>query len=535
MKLFIFIPILALLSSENLYSAKKVKFKSVLFPVLEEFKNGKYEESLNELNQIEKNKIFNNEKKIRGTIAYWKGLNNIRLNEYDEGIKQIEKAIKLKFQAEDIFYEYGQALYVSERLNEARFAFRQSVKNNYKVGVSLYYIAFISQQVKDYKKAVAFYNMIEKLSEFDRKGVIQASRMQIADIYFIQVEKLANSFTAIEEYVLPQYRKALNTDSTSDLAEEIRIKIKNIEKKYDILVFKMRNGRPTSFPRYFVRGNLSYSLDDNVLSVNDEVKSSLEKDSYSSRLLNASLYSRYTFYPNSALSISPELTFSYTKYSSEENTVKQFNNAFIVAGVQFNYEHSYNKKPATTYINFDYNYRLDDANIDDSLEVSSKTSSVTISEELQLWTNNPSTFRYRFSQESTLEETSQNLTHTLIWEQLVSFSNFNIYLFNSYDIRKFKESETSNLNRLSLRADLLLPTFYGLFNPNFFIASSEDDYIENSDRGQTSLFSYGIILSRPIGEKYFVNLSYTKDDQGGEIATDSFVRTISSLNVDYYY
>ncbi len=519
-KLYIIITILFVGST----FANTSKFQD---PIKKLYEQGKYEKILD---------IFDRRPVDNKIVNYWRGLSNIRLNEYDEGIKFLAKSIKQKYNAKDIHYEYGQALYVSERLQEARVAFKQSVKNKYKVAVSLYYIAFISQELKDFKKAVGFYNMIEKLSEdSDKKDVLQASRMQVANIYIDRVEKLPNSFVAVEKYVIPQYQKALEVDENSSLAKEIKQKIVELQRRYDLLLFKMRNGRPTSFPRYFIKGNLSYNIDDNVRNLDDKTKSSNDKKDIESNFINAGVFARYTFYPNSSFSVSPELNISYTNYASDSDFIKTNNSVSYTPGIQVNYEHVYNNLPATTYLKFDYTNKLDDGDADDTLEKASDAFSIELSETLQFWNQNPTTFRYTYTQSDHEETDLSYTTHSLTWEQVVNLSRYTIFLYNSFDLNDYQNDSAASNRSLTIRADFLLPEFYSLFNPNLYISTTQTTYTDNDERDSTSLISYGMNLSRPLFKKIFLNFNYSLEDQSGELSTDTYKGSLISLNLDYYY
>lgn len=499
------------------------------------FKAGDYKKTISEIEKLQKIESISNNSRVQGLMFYWMGISNIRINEYDIGILNLEKAIKLKFSAEDIHYEYGQALYVAEQLSKARLAFSESVKAKYKVGVSIYYIAYISQQLGNQKKAVNFYTSIEKLPEIEKASVLQASRMQIADIYLAQVEKLPNSFASIEKYVIPQYEKALKTDQESNLASEIKRKIKEIQRKYDLLVFRMRNGRPTSFPRYFIRSSLAYGFDDNVRNLNESSKGELNEEDFASAYYNATIYSRYTFYPNSSLSVSPELTLSYTDYQTDTQEIKTFNNLSIIGGVQLNYEHLYNGIAATTYLNLDYTYRDDDANSDDVLEKASDSIGVTLSEELQFWRGNPSTFRYRYSQSTAVDETLSFDAHSFIYEQFLASQSFSIFLYSSLDFSRFSQNDDQDTNSYTLRSDFLLSSFYDLFNPNLFISTTQSSFVNDSDRGDVSLIEYGATLSRPVSEKLYLNVFYNIESQSGLSDQDTHSGSTVGASLEYYY
>jgi len=537
---FIKIFLLVVITSFNHVGASETTTKTskeVIEHILEIFKTGDYENVIKELDLIQANidKFKKSKKDMQGLVYYWKGISSLRLNEFEDGIDYLEKAISIKYDASDLFYEYGQALYISERLKDARIAFKQSVKNKFKIGVSLYYIAYISQQLRDYKKAVSFYNMIEKLPEEDSKEILQASRMQIADIYLIQVEKLPDSFTSVQKYVIPQYEKALEHDPNSKLAESIKTKIEVLQRRYDLLLFKMRNGRPTASPRYFLKANISYNIDDNVNSLDSDSLSSLDKKDYASNYTNTGFYGRYSFYPNSALSVSPELSASYTKYQSDSTNIMVNNNYYVTSGLQFNYEHMYNKAPATTYLNLDYTFKADDADADKKLKKSSQTTAITISEQLEFWTTNPTTLRYKFSQTKAEVDTSSFNTSSFIWEQLINRGSYTLFTYTSFDFLRFPSATSSNNNMITLRADLILPTAFGLFNPNFFISDTMTNYIEDSSKGITTLYTYGMSLNRPLGNKFYTTISYTIESQKGKLSTDEYRASLIGFNLDYFY
>jgi len=297
----------------------------------------------------------------------------------------------------------------------------------------------------------------------------------------------------------------------------------------------MRNGRPTASPRYFLKANISYNIDDNVNSLDSDSLSSLDKKDYASNYTNTGFYGRYSFYPNSALSVSPELSASYTKYQSDSTNIMVNNNYYVTSGLQFNYEHMYNKAPATTYLNLDYTFKADDADADKKLKKSSQTTAITISEQLEFWTTNPTTLRYKFSQTKAEVDTSSFNTSSFIWEQLINRGSYTLFTYTSFDFLRFPSATSSNNNMITLRADLILPTAFGLFNPNFFISDTMTNYIEDSSKGITTLYTYGMSLNRPLGNKFYTTISYTIESQKGKLSTDEYRASLIGFNLDYFY
>lgn len=515
----------------------KMKSKALIVKVFELFENGKYESAVEALDILQKriNTASKKSQKVQGLIYYWKAMSYARMSDFEEAEKYFIQALELKYFTDNIYYEYGQVLYVANKYKRARIAFKKSVKANYKKAVSLYYIAFISQELKDYKKAVTFYNMIESTDADDRKDVIQAARMQVGDIYLKQIERQRDPFKGVEKYVIPQYKKALNWDEDSRLAEDIRLKIRDLQRKYELVLFRMRNGRPTAQPPYYVRANLLYGQNDNVTRTDETTKASLEKKDYSSPYYQAGFFGRYSFYPNSAFSYAPELDINYTKYTSDSTSILPFNTYYVKAALKMNYEHTYKNQPATTYIDFDYKYTADDADADEKFAESLKTYGVQISEQIPLWTGNPTTFRLRYEKNTAVEETASFNSLAFNLEQIMFVGRTTLYWFNSYTVSNYAEAETSNSNVLTSRMDFIFPTFFNLFNPTLYASMTSSNYVNDSDKGTPSLTTYGINLNRPLGKHYYLTLDYSMASQTADLDADNYKQNVITLNLDYIY
>lgn len=536
--LTIFLLVLFLASNSSFGKLKKENTQSAIKRIFSLYDSSEYDKAISGLDKIQSNivKHSKSRKDIQGLIYYWKGLCYIKLNEYELAVDFLKKAIDLKFEATDIFYEYGQSLYALDKLKKARVAFKKSVEKKFKRGVSLYYMAYISQELKDYKKAVAFYNAIEKLDDEEKVDVIQPARMQVGDIYLKQVEKMPDTFSSVEKYVIPQYKKALDWDKDSKLAQKIREKITMIQKRYDLLLFKMRNGVPTAIPRHFVKFSAMLGVDDNVTDITNDAKEAAAEEDYASGFTTTSFFGRYSFYPNSSYSISPELSIDYNKYQSDSTAIKIYNSTTYRTGVQLNYEHLYKNSPATLYINIDYTMSYDDADGDDKQEASSTTSSVQISEGFQLWAGNPTTMRYRFSKTTAEDETLSYNTNSFIWEQVVNRGGLTLFFFSTFELNRYDEAQTANTNIFTFRGDWIWPTIFGLINPNLFASTKMINYIESDERGVTNLLQYGLSLNRPIGgNKWYITFDYINESQTGQLDSDIHEGTRYSINLDYLY
>jgi tetratricopeptide (TPR) repeat protein len=533
---FLSLLVITFVGTSNTFAQNKSGTQQAIQEVYDLFEAGNYDKTIERLTIVEQNIIQHTKRRkdIKGLIEYWRGLAYARMNEFPLAIKHFEAAIELKYKAKDLYYEYGQALYVSEKLKRARIAFKKSVKRRYKMGVSLYYIGFISQQLKDYKKAVSFYNTIEKLPEEEKKDVIQAARMQVGDIYYEQIRRRPNIFGAVEKYVIPQYEKALEWDEESSLAPEIQAKIDQLKQKYDLELYKMRNGRITARPPYFMKVNTLFGNDDNVNTLDaDSIAAS--SDEVGANYYSLGFFGRYSFYPNSTYIIAPELRASKTKYISDVENIYANDNYMITLALKINYEKTYNNAPATTYIDLDYTTQSDDSDADETLEQNYTQLGVTISEERQFWLGNPTTLRFKFSQTTDETPTESFNSIGVVWEQLIMMGSYTLYLYNSLDLTRFPDAEAGDTNALTMRGDFIFPTFFGLFNPSLYAATTQTSYANDDDRENASLITLGFNLNRPISRKWYLTFDYSNNTQSSNTEGDNYKQQRMSINLDYVY
>lgn len=513
---FISLTLLIFLFPLNVFALKPFEKVEILYS------QAKYTELLTELDSIE-------DKKNQGIVSYWRALALSKTQQYSEAVQSFQKAISFNYIPDDLYYEFGQTLYVSDKLVEARIAFKNSLAKKYKMGVSLYYMGYISVQLKDYKKAVSYFKMVEDVSSKEEKEeLLQASYTQIGDIYLSQVEKEGNRLNSIEKYVLPYYEEAYEMNKSSRLAQEISEKIEKLQRKYDLVLFKMRNGKPTQRPPHFLKLSASVMQDSNV-------NSSIKEYEESSLASQYSFFSRYSFYPGNVYSISTELSGSFQKYHSEKNEVKQNDNYDVGAALRMNYEHSYRGRAATTYIDYDYNY-LANANDDGkNMKKDSTTHSFSIGEEIPFFKDNPTTLRYRFSNKIAVQDIESSTTHSFSYEQLYALGKINVFSYLALDISNFQNNLEENNNATTLRFDFIFPTIFNSLNPNIFLSMTKTKYVKDSSRGEATLFNPGLSLVRPFNKSFYGTLTYSMMNQTAKLDSDEFKKNVISFNLDYIY
>jgi tetratricopeptide (TPR) repeat protein len=494
------------------------------------FGEGKYESTVEELNAIESR---TNNKSQQGLIMYWKGICYNRLQNFPEAIASFDKALTLEYSPEDLNYEYGQALFASEKLQEARLQFRESLKRRFKRGVSLYYIAYISNELGDKKKAVTFYKAIDKLGE-EGKDVQQAAQVQIGDIYLEQVEKTRDAFKSVETYVIPQYKYALSLNEESPISGRIREKITELQRKYDLVLFKLRNGRPVLNPPYFLRAAAEVGMDTNVTFAPTET--TISKSKQSSGYGKVDVIGRYTFYHRNYLSISPEFRYNRTYYFKRVPEIYRNDNYLIAPAIRTAYEHSIWKKPASVLFDYDYAEARRDVNAKKELQFSSRAHTLMLGERFNFFSSGESILRIRQRIFDSYQNTADSKTTSFVFEQVKAMETSTLLFYFSFDRTKVKSSIFDN-NSMTLRTDYIMPRLGNWFTPSAGLGlTTIDPYNNRSTRGREFLINPNVRLSRVIGKRWRGSLKYDYQNYQSKDKTNfAYKKSVYSFELEYLF
>ncbi|HXH32160.1 MAG TPA: hypothetical protein VNJ01_15250 [Bacteriovoracaceae bacterium] len=504
--------------------------------VTEYFSQGKYNATVEELNTIEaqeKAKPTPNSA-VLGLTAYWKGITHSRLRNFPEAIANFDKSLGYNYVPVDIHYEYGQSLFAAEKMTEARIQFTESVKKKHKRAVSLYYIGFISKEMGDKKKAFTFFKAIDKLDPEEAQEVQQASQMQIGDIYLEQLDNQADSFKAVEKYVIPQYQKALGLGPESALAPQIKEKIAALQRKYDLILFKLRNGRPTLVPPYFIRASQEIGYDTNVIFAPAETSVSEAKQG--SGYSRTDFIGRYTFYLKDFMSLAPELRFNNTYYFRRIPEIHRNDNYLIAPALRSSYEHSFHNKPASLLLDYEFNQAQRDVNARQELEFSSRSHTVMLGERFNYFGFGETILRLRHRVFESYISTADAKSTSLVLEQIKSFRVNTLLFYLSYD-RTRVESEVFDSDSLTLRSDLIMGRYRDWFTPSFGLALISTDPInDRENRGRELLINPNLRLSKTIGRSWRGNFRYDyQKNISKDEANFAFTKSTYGFELEYLF
>lgn len=515
-------------SAEITGASKNKIFKTAV----ELFSQGKYQTTIEELSSIERSS--QNNKQVLGLIFYWKGICYNRLQEFKQATIHFDKALSYNYAPVDIHYEYGQALFALEKLSDARLQFRESLKRKFKRGVSLYYIGYISREMGEFNKAYTFFKSIHKLDEQEAKEVRQAAEMQIGDIYLDQVEKRADAFKGVETYVIPQYKKAYELDKESPLADLIQEKIIKLQRKYDLVLFQLRNGRPTLIPPYFLRVAQEFGYDSNVIF--SPAETTISKSKQSSSYSKTDFIGRYTFYIEDYLSISPEFRFTNTYYFKRVPEIHTNDNYLLAPAVRTSYEHTLWNKPASFLVDYDYNEARRDVNAKEKLEFNSRSHTIMIGERFSFFKDSESVIRLRYRMlDSYLDESDSTMT-SLVFEHVKPFLTNAFLLYVSYD-RLRVENEAFDTDALTVRGDIIFSRVRDWFTPSVGLSLTSTDPINaRSSRGRELLINPNARISKTFKKSWRANLKYDYQKNNSKDRENfAYTKQVYAFELEYLF
>lgn len=494
------------------------------------FSDGKYRATVEELTSLEKKTKTKSDK---GLVFYWKGIAYNRLQDFPKAIENFQKSLGVDYAPSDIHYEYGQALFASEKYPEARLQFRESLKKKFKRAVSLYYIAYISKEMGDKKKAVTFFQAIDKLGK-EGDEVRQAAQVQIGDIYLEQIEKSRDAFSSVDKYVIPQYKQALAIDEDSPLAPVIKDKIRELQKKYDLILFKMRNGRPVQDPPYFFRVATEVGQDSNVTFAPTET--TVSSSDQSSLYARADFLGRYTFYYKNFLSFSPEFRANRTHYFNRIPEIYRNDNYLLAPAIRTSYEYTLWDKPASHLFDYEYSEARRDVKAKKELEFSSRSHALMLGERFNLFSIGESIIRLRHRLFESYDDASDSTTTSFILEQVAGFGDYVFLFYLGYDQTKVNSS-IFNTNSLTFRTDVILPRVGDLFTPTVGIGFTKVDPVnDKSARGDELLINPNVRLSRTLGKRWRANAKYDYQDYDSkDKARFAYKKSVYSFELEYLF
>jgi len=488
------------------------------------YNEGSYSEALDEINKVDPKK----DEDLIGESNYWKGIIENKLQEFDKAALSFKKSRAADFEEDDIYYEYGQALYGSQELEKAIVQFELSIEEEeFKEIPSRYYIAYINQILEKYDPAIDYYERLIQNRDTPR-DLVQSSRFQLAniDLALLEADK-KNTFEQVSEGVrmdvIPDMISAIYVDERSDTANEINQTIMALRKKYKIKPKTLVNGRVIPDSPWKFRFIEKASYDTNVTLEGDEFT---PKSTDIKALVNKTeVMGKYRILIKDRITINPELKLNRIFHSERGNTSVSQNDAYNLQGIVRNtYDHKIKEKMATALFDVSYSYTARDHRQQGELFFYGRTLSLSAGERIKFFEEGTSTLKLRYSTFSAYTKNLDSTTIGLFAMQTWKFKNgHNLIGLTSFDLKSV-EKKSDSKNSYLFKANYLVPKIFKntIFNGGLGI-TLVDTKEQKATRGMEKRINPSLELSKRLYQFFDLSLSY------------DYVMNISKDKTNYQY
>jgi hypothetical protein len=475
-----------------------------LASAFKEYKQGAYQKSLDLLENVSGNA------KVMQTKYYLQGLANNRIQAFDRSLVSFSMAKKYGSKAKDLFFEYGQALYANSELEKARKSFELSYKEAYKKSSSLYYIAHISQLLEEHKKAKKYYLKVIKSEKKDLR-LVQVARFQLSESLLAMAEKRDNARKIVKKHILPQLEKAKNYLPNTDLAQEIAIRKKEIQRRYHLDPDVMRNGRVLPNKRWNININQDLTYDNNV-AFSTEAPTSVAATESESYIHNTFASMSYLFSPRGKYTITPKLDFIKVKHSDRQNSSIYTNDSYsLVGSVNTTFDHKVKGRQASLLLDLGYNYYARDALAIQDVSFFSRTTYLLLGEKFNFFDIGSTKITFKYQDLKGYTESINYKNMTLYLEQIGITKKGNMWIFSTQAALFDNYNATTNsTNQYTFNFNYYIPN---LFYKTTFSAGLSVAFLDTKEqketRGTEKSISPTISLSREVTKKITATLSNT--------------------------
>lgn len=481
------------------------------------FKKGSYYQVIDMMKKIK-------DKSLYSSKYYLLGLSYSKLQVFDEAAKNFKRAVKYRAKNTELYYELGQALFANNDLEMARKSFMRSFKKGYKKVTSLYYMAYISQILEEFKQAKKYYGKLTNNTKADI-GLRQIARFQLAEVLTALNQNKSDDRSIVVKYILPQYQKALKLDAESDLAADIKKRIQELRKQYRLDPNLMINGRTLPKKRYTVKFSQKLKYDDNITLATDlPTTTSTQKESFVS---DSSLLVKYQMPFVNRYVITPEVRLSSTLYG-DRDTKEVFKNdtTFIAPALRTRLEHTVFGKMASLIFDIEHNVTNRDRGEVKNQIFFGRTTSFVFGEKFRLFSLGDTTFKVKRKSYTSYDSSNDYDGTTFQLTQIMSRTNGHLLLLLFInDMTRMKSSSTQDTDSYTLRADYIMPKYFMGYDVHFgFSTNFLDTKEQSSTRGTEKTYTPSVEISRKLSKSIAYALVYDYTKKTSQDSTFSYTK-----------
>ncbi len=467
------------------------------------YKGGAYSQSVRLLE-----KVKSSDREVQATVAYFRGLNFAKLQDFRKATDAFRDAIRLGEKAREIHYELGQVLYADQQIDDAAKEFRRSIAADYKVAASAYYVGYLAQLKDNPKTALDFYARIQQLSS-DPDKVKQPALFQTAEIQYDSAREIKEADlrrAELKEVVLPAYKRARDFESGTPTAQEAEARINEIESQL-VVNAKMRNGTAIPAKPYMARVSQDLEYDSNVvIRADGAITDVTNKDA---PILRTNIFGRYQFNFGGIWSLLPELN-SNIAFHMRRNTpeVYQNDNWSTTFALRGRHEHWLKEKAATGLLEAEYNYLARDYREEHKLPYYSSYWNFILGERAELFPIGPSTLKFNVKLYDSKDDTLSNVNPGVSFTQLWRLGHIEWIHSLSFDAVRARASANDERNYKYRTSTTFIKMFWETdFTPSFAF-SLKDPMEQRPTRGWEKNINPGVNFRRDVFKHAYMELDY---------------------------
>ncbi|MDC0255944.1 hypothetical protein OAK75_13680 [Bacteriovoracales bacterium] len=511
----------------------------IFAPALNAFKGGKFKQAFFFLRklQIKEDDLF-----LKKT--YLEALCLNKLKRYDLAIKRFKFIKNKKFTPKEFFFEFGQANFASNNLEEARKAFQASARQNFQKSSSLYYAAYISQILEDYPTAEKNYTLLLKDS-MTKRSMRQVAIFQLTQVLLSKLEKVKDKkavLNYIKKRIIPQLNMALRINPRASVAKDILKRKKELEIKYGLNPLYLINGKKLSPKAHSLSLSQSFKYDTNATTSTESLATlNTMKDS---SIFATSINAKYTKPFKRMFTVSPGISLSFTQHGNRVAADVFKNDSLSVTSTLANtYEHKLFGNQASLLFDIEHAYSGADRNSTgkvSKIATSSNGFTVSLGEKFKYFKFGDTTAKAKFKISKSYDDTQHNKVYTFSLNQVAMLPIKHMLIFtHQTDLTRYDTTPASDTNTFLVRFDYVIPEIIRSYTLSFGLSSTFAPTITESttpERGMEITWNPSVKITKKTTKSLSTTISYNYTKKtSGNIATYAYTKQVTSIDLAYSF
>ena len=523
-----------LLNHSNSYAQGEV-----FNPALKALKSGKFKQAfflLRKLNVKEENLFLKK--------TYLEALCLNKLKRYDLSIKRFKFIKSKNFTPKEFFFEFGQANFAANNLEEARKSFVTSARQKFQKASSLYYAAYISQLLEDYPSAEKNYNLLLK-DKTTKRSMRQVAIFQLTQVLLSKLENIKNKkvvLTYIKKRIIPQLNMALRINPRAPVAKDILKRKKELEIKYGLNPLYLINGKKLPPKAHSLSLSQSFKYDTNVTTSTDSL-ATLQSMKDSS-IFATSVSAKYTKPFKRMFTVSPGVSVSLTHHGNRiASDVYKSDSLSVTTTLANTYEHKLFGNQASLLFDLEHSYSGADRNSTGNMTkitTSSNGYTLSLGEKFKYFKYGDTTVKGKFKISKSYDDTQHNKVYTFSLNQTAILPIKHMLIFtHQADFTRFDTTPASDTNTFLVRFDYVIPEIIKSYTLSFGLSGTFAPTITESttpERGMEITWNPSVKITKKTSKSLSTTISYNYTKKtSGNTATYAYTKQVTSIDLAFSF